>query len=118
MLKPTALRAGAPLLLPATGGISQVLPVAHRPLSRNGPILLVALGFGGCCPGVPSGSCLSSGPSGRIPDLILQLLHLLREFDVLTLVVADHHSEVIFPGSSSTQGPDRRLLVRLEERGL
>ena len=118
MFKPTALRAGASLLLPATRAVGQVLPITHRPLSRNGPILLVALGFGGCCPGVPSGSCLSSGPSGRIPDLILQLLHLLREFDVLTLVVTDHHSEVIFPGSSSTQGPDRRLLVRLEERGL
>ena len=118
MLKPTALRAGASLLLPATRAVGQVLPIAHRPLCRNSTILLVALGFGGCCPGIPSGSCLSRGPSGRIPDLILQLLHLLREFDVFTLVVTDHHSEVIFPGSSSTQGPDRRLLVRLEERGL
>ena len=117
MLKPTALRAGAPLLLSATRAVGQVLPVAHRPLSRNGPVLLVALGFGGCSPGITSGSCLSRGPRSRIPDLILQLLHLLRELDVLTLVVTDHHCEVIFPGSSRHR-THRCLLVRLEERGL
>ena len=115
MLYPTALRAVGSLLLAAPRTISQVLSISHTHLCRNGPVLLVALGFRGCCPGVPPSSSLSCGPSGRIPDLKLELLHLLRELDVLTLVVTDHHFEVIFTGGNGT---NRCLLVRLEERGL